>query len=75
MIKILAALALTMGAPVILIALSLLVSRIGFVERLFDLDGDHDFFYRFCAGFSILLLCVLALILLADLFLAVYGLL
>ena len=73
--KIIAALALTIVVLIVLISSSLLVSRIRPVERLFDIHGDHDLFYRFCSGFLILLLCIFVLMLLVNLFLAVYGIL
>ena len=79
MIKILAALALTIGGPAILIALCWLVSRIRVVERLFGIKSDDSFFERVYGGFNILVLFILVpvtiAVLLIKIFLTVYGLL
>lgn len=79
MIKILAALALTIGGPVILIALCWLLSMIGVIERFWDVKEDDSFFERAYVGFGTLVIFVLApmtvIFLLIKIFITVYCLL
>mgnify|MGYP000906736031 CR=1 FL=1 len=79
MIKIFAALALTIGGPAVLVALCWIVSRMGIVKRFWDVKEDDSFFEHVYLGFGILVIFVLApvtvLFLLVKIFLTVYGLL
>ena len=79
MLKILAAVALTVGVPLMVFVACYAVSYIPFVKRGFDIDENDSLLTRVIDGFVSIVICivvpVLVLLLLRVLFVAFYGLL
>ena len=75
MMKILTAAALTIGSPLILLAVCYAVSYIPIVKQKFDVGCNDSFFMKVSSGFLAIAICIIILSIPVLLFSVFYGLL
>lgn len=79
MIRMLAAAALAVGLPMIVLVVCYAVSRIPLVRRWFDVDDTDPLVMKVCVGFLAIAICIIIpvvlLFMFMSLFIVFYGLL